>query len=118
MTTSYLFWILVSLMVFWSLGAHNRLVRLRSDWVKALQLLAAQWQAHALAVQQAVSYSSTAEAAPIDLIVDSGNRLALGLAARQFQTCIANIVAKPQTIPNADDLSTQPIRSCTMCGVA
>jgi LemA protein len=106
MTTSYLFWMLVSLMVFWTLGAYNRLVRLRSDWVQALQLLAAQWQAHAVAIQQALPHSSSADAALIDQGVNSGNWLPLVLATRQFQICVANLVAKPQAIPNADDLSS------------
>jgi LemA protein len=106
MTTSYLFWILVSLIVFWTLGAYNRLVRLRSDWVQALQLLAAQWQAHAMAVQQALPHSSSTDAAPIDLGVDSGNWLSLALAAKQFQACIVNIVSKPHAIPTVDDLSS------------
>ena len=93
-------------MVFWTLGAYNRLVRLRSDWVQAMQLLAAQWQAHALAVQQALPHFSSAEAASVDRGLDSGSWLPLALATKQFQTCIVNKIDKPQAIPNADDLSS------------
>ncbi len=39
MTTTLLFWLLLAVLVFWALGAHNRLVRLRAQVITAFAAL-------------------------------------------------------------------------------
>ena len=45
--TSVVFWIVIAVLVFWALGAYNRLVGLRAQVLRALQGLTVQWQSNA-----------------------------------------------------------------------
>jgi LemA protein len=47
LTTSVLGWLLLGVLVFWAVGAYNRLVRLRSAALLAFGALDAQWLRHA-----------------------------------------------------------------------
>lgn len=104
MTTSYLFWIFAALTLFWALGAYNRLMRLRTDWVQALQQLSEQWQAHAQAVLQALTHGLS-DAMLTDTEAAADNWRQLALSAGQLQICVAHMRAYPQAIPLADDLA-------------
>ncbi len=109
MTTSFIFWAIVAVSVFWALGAYNRLVRLRADMVRALQALAAQWQANAQTVRDelsALSHVPESDSTWASLGDDAHNWRPLALATKQLQACIAGIQTKSNTMPPVDDLAS------------
>jgi LemA protein len=100
---------LVCVLVFWALGAYNRLVRLRGQVARSLQALAQQWQAQAQAVgvrleQYAQGRETESQWASLD--EDALRWRPLTLSARQFLSCLAVIQSKPQQIAALDDLSS------------
>jgi LemA protein len=100
---------LATVLVFWALGAYNRLVRLRGHVARSLQALAAQWQAQAQAVgvrleQYAQGRETESQWATLD--DDALRWRPLTLAARQFLACLAVLQAKPQQIAALDDVSS------------
>ncbi len=101
--------ILATVLVFWALGAYNRLVRLRGQVTRSLQLLAAQWQSQAQAVgmrleQYAQGQETESQWARLD--DDALRWRPLTLSARQFLSCLAVLQAKPQQIAALDDASS------------
>lgn len=109
LTTSFVFWALAAVTVFWALGAYNRLVRLRGDMVRALQVLATHWQANAQAVRQelaTLSHAPESDSTWASLGDEASNWRPLALATKQFQACIASVLAKPSVAPPVDDLAS------------
>jgi LemA protein len=109
LTTSFVFWAVVAVTVFWALGAYNRLVRLRGDMVSALQSLALQWQSNAQAIRQelaTLSQTQESDSAWASLGDDANNWRPLALATKQFQACIAGVLAKPHLAPPVDDIAS------------
>jgi LemA protein len=109
LTTSFVFWAGVAVTVFWALGAYNRLVKLRSDMVRALQSLAAQWQSSAQAVLHelaTLSHTQESDSTWASLGDDANNWRPLALATKQFQACIAGVLAKPNAAPPVDDIAS------------
>lgn len=105
--TSFAFWGVLAVVLFWTLGAYNRLVRLRAQWLRALQLLAQQWQNHAHAVRQAlepVSHAPQSDTDWVQLHNDAAQWRPLAMATRQFQLCLGSLLAKPQSLPATDAL--------------
>lgn len=101
--------LLAALTVFWALGAHNRLVRLRSQVTRSLAALAQQWQAQAQAIglrleQYAQGRETESQWASLD--EDALRWRPLTLAARQFLACLAVVQAKPLQIAALDDISS------------
>jgi LemA protein len=101
--------VLATVLVFWALGAYNRLVRLRGRVVRSLQALAQQWQSQVQAVgmrleQYAQGRESESQWASLD--DDALRWRPLTLAARQFLTCLAVLQAKPQQMAALDDVSS------------
>ena len=91
------FGLLVAMLVFWAVGAYNRLVRLRSDAVKAFSALD-----NAVAVQPALIKTGQVEAsvepgdggaAPAGLEMAAWSRLEA--AAGQFAQALSNARARP-----------------------
>lgn len=100
--------VLACVLVFWALGAYNRLVRLRAQVTRGLQALAAQWQAQAQAVgmrleQYAQGRETESQWASLD--DDALRWRPLTLSARQFLACLTVLQAKPQQVGALDDLS-------------
>lgn len=100
---------LATVLVFWILGAYNRLVRLRGHVAKSLQELAVQWQAQAQAVglrleQYAQGRETESQWASLD--EDALRWRPLTLAARQFLACLAVLQAKPTQVAALDDASS------------
>lgn len=96
-------------MVFWALGAYNRLVRLRSQVTRSLAALAATWQTQAQAVgvrleQYAQGRETESQWASLD--EDALRWRPLTLAARQFLACLAVVQARPQQMAALDDISS------------
>ncbi len=109
LTTSFVFWAGVAVTVFWALGAYNRLVKLRSDMVRALQSLAVQWQSSAQAVRHelaTLSHTQESDSTWASLGDDANNWRPLALATKQFQACIAGVLAKPNAAPPVDDIAS------------
>jgi LemA protein len=108
-TTSFVFWAVLAVTVFWALGAYNRLVKLRGDMVRALQSLAIQWQSSAQAIRQelaTLSHTQESDSAWASLGDDASNWRPLALATKQFQACIAGVLAKPHAAPPVDDIAS------------
>ncbi len=109
LTTSFVFWAGVAVTVFWALGAYNRLVKLRSDMVRALQSLAVQWQSSAQAVRHelaTLSHTQESDSTWASLGDDARSWRPLALATKQFQACIAGVLAKPNAAPPVDDIAS------------
>ncbi len=97
----------LAVLVFWALGAYNRLVRLRGQVVRCLMALAQQWQSQAQAVglrleQYAQGQETESQWASLD--EDALRWRPLTLAARQFLACLAVLQAKPQQMAALDDV--------------
>jgi LemA protein len=108
-STSFVSILLAAVLVFWALGAYNRLVRLRAQVVRSLQALAQLWQTQAQAVgvrleQFAQGRETESQWATLD--EDALRWRPLTLAARQFLACLAILQAKPQQIAALDDVSS------------
>jgi LemA protein len=109
LTTSFVFWAVLAVTVFWALGAYNRLVKLRGDMVRALQLLAVQWQSNAQAIRHelaTLSQTQESDSGWASLGDDTSSWRPLALATKQFQACIAGVLAKPYVAPPVDDVAS------------
>ena len=100
---------LLAITVFWALGAHNRLVRLRSHVAQQLQQLVQLWQAQAQAVglrleQYAQGRETESQWATLD--DDALRWRPLTLAARQFLACLSVLQGKPQQLAVVDDVAS------------
>ena len=98
-----------AILVFWALGAYNRLVRLRGQVSRSLAALATQWQTQAQAVGvrlEQYAQGRETESQWASLNDDAMRWRPLTLAARQFLACLAVIQAKPQQIAALDDVSS------------
>jgi LemA protein len=101
--------LVAALLVFWALGAYNRLMRLRAQVVRSLQALAQQWQSQVQAIglrleQYAQGRETESQWASLD--DDAVRWRPLTLAARQFLACLAVLQAKPQQMAALDDASS------------
>jgi LemA protein len=95
-------------LVFWVLGAYNRLVRLRSQVVRSLQALMLQWRSQAVMLNQRLeqfAQGTESESQWAMLGEDALRWRPLALSARQFLTCLAVLEAHPQHIAALDDIS-------------
>lgn len=109
MFTSVVFWVVIAVLVFWALGAYNRLVGLRAQVLRALQGLAGQWQSNAQALRHALSelsHSPETDSAWASLGDEAASWRPLALATKQFQACIAGVLAKPHLLPAVDDMAS------------
>jgi LemA protein len=109
LSTSFAFWTVAAVMLFWALGAYNRLMRLRAEMVRELRSLALQWQHHAQAVRQELTYMSHAPESDVEWVNlhdDVTHWHPLAMATRQFQLCIAALLVKPQTMPLGEDIAS------------
>ena len=100
---------LACVLVFWALGAYNRLVRLRARVARSLAALCLAWQTQAQAVgvrleQYAQGRETESQWASLD--DDALRWRPLTLAARQFLACLGALQAKPQQIGSLDDLAS------------
>jgi LemA protein len=101
--------LLAGLLVFWALGAYNRLVRLRAQVVSSWQALAQLWQAQAQAVGlrlEQFAQGRESESQWASLSDDALRWRPLTLAARQFLACLAAAQAKPMQLAKLDDVSS------------
>lgn len=107
--TSVVFWVALAVLVFWALGAYNRLVGLRAQVLRALQSLAVQWQANAQALRHTLSelsHSPETDSVWASLGDEAASWRPLALATKQFQACIAGVLAKPHLLPAVDDMAS------------
>ncbi len=109
MSVSLITLLVVCVLVFWVLGAYNRLVRLRGEVVRSLQALAANWQAQAQSIgmrleQYAQGRETESQWASLD--EDALRWRPLSLSARQFLTCLSVLQAKPHQLAALDDVSS------------
>ncbi len=109
LTTSILFWVACAIVVFWALGAYNRLVGLRGQLLRALHALTAQWQANAQALREALADLSRVpetDSAWASLGDEASSWRPLGQATKQFQACVGAVAAKSQVVPPVDDMAS------------
>jgi len=86
MTETWWFWLLLAVLVFWAVGAYNRLVRLRAAALGALGSLDARWQQQIGLVDVALVARDSGEARAID---------ALRAAAQALSRQWAGVRAQP-----------------------
>jgi LemA protein len=109
MSSTVIAFALLAITVFWALGAHNRLMRLRSQVAQHLQLLVQLWQQQAQAIgvrleQYAQGRETESQWATLD--DDALRWRPLTLAARQFLACLSVLHGKPQQLAAVDDVSS------------
>ena len=86
-SSSVLGWLLLGVLVFWAVGAYNRLVRLRSSALQAFGALDAQLLRHAEVVQSVVSGVGSAALPLTDAATEA--LAALQAASTQFAASLA-----------------------------
>lgn len=109
MSTTVIALILLAIVVFWALGAYNRLMRLRTQVVRQLGLLISLWQSQAQALGQRLeqySQGQETESQWAMLDDDAVRWRPLTLAARQFLACLAALQTQPQHMAAVDDVSS------------
>ena len=77
--------------------------------VRALQLLAVQWQSSAQAIRHelaTLSHAPESDSAWASLGDEANSWRPLALATKQFQACIAGVLAKPHLAPPVDDIAS------------
>ena len=109
MSSTVITFALLAITVFWALGAHNRLVRLRSQVAQHLQQLVQLWESQAQAIgvrleQYAQGRETESQWATLD--DDALRWRPLTLAARQFLACLSVLRGKAQQIAAVDDVSS------------
>ncbi len=107
--TSVVFWVAMAVLVFWALGAYNRLVGLRAQVLRALQALAVQWQSNGQTLRHTLSelsHSPETDSAWASLGDEAASWRPLAVATKQFQACIAGVLAKPHLLPVMDDMAS------------
>jgi LemA protein len=97
-----------AILVFWALGAYNRLVRLRAQVSEALNAVVQAYQAQASMLQSQL-------APALDVTPSSSQWMALdepstrwrkaSLAAQQLLSCLSALNAKAHKLPALDDIS-------------
>jgi LemA protein len=108
MLTSVWFWLGMAILVFWGLGAYNRLVRLRAHAVSSLQALARGWQQQAVMLRQEIgrlAQVQDAESQWATLGDDVARWRPLALAAKQLQATLERVLAQPHRLLPIDDVS-------------
>jgi LemA protein len=97
-----------AVLVFWILGAHNRIVRLRARVVFSLQGLTQIWREQSSQISARLEqYSRGSESASqwAGLDEDAPRWRPLTLAARQFLACLKVLEARSQAPATCDDVS-------------
>ena len=87
LSSSVLGWFALGVLVFWAVGAYNRLVRLRSSALQAFGALDAQLQRHTDVVQSVVSVAGNNELPLTDAATEA--LAALQAASTQFAASLA-----------------------------
>jgi LemA protein len=87
MSISVVIWLVWAVVLFWAVGAYNRLVRLRSQAIAAFAPLEMQFSQYVTLVQGSFSLSGEAE--------EAGLRAGMLAAARQFESSLKAARAHP-----------------------
>ena len=95
LTTSVLGWLLLGVLVFWAVGAYNRLVRLRSAALLAFGALDAQWLRHAELLSVAVPAPESDGPAERPATPESVAPTALAAASAQLMASLAVARSRP-----------------------
>lgn len=108
MSTTVIFLIVVAILVFWTLGAYNRLVRQRAQVARRLQALALQWQTQVQHISERLeqyAQGRETESQWASLDDDALRWRPLLLAARQFLACLSALQTRPEQLAALDDAS-------------
>lgn len=109
MTASFVSMGGVLILVFWALGAYNRLIGLRAATLQHLQALLQLWQAQAQMVRTRLAPYWPAEANNEKLVeVDEETQdwRSLALSAQQFMACCETLNTPTDRLPSADDVAS------------
>jgi LemA protein len=101
--------VVAAVVVFWALGAYNRLVRLRAAVASNLRALVLQWQTQTQAVGlrlEQYAQGRETESQWVSLDDDALRWRPLTLSARQFLACLAAMQAKPAQLAALQDISS------------
>lgn len=100
LTTSVLGWLLLGVLVFWAVGAYNRLVRLRSAALLAFGALDAQWLRHTELLSVAVPMPVLVPVAeePVAAPVEPEPAVPTALAAASAQLMASLAVARSRPL--------------------
>ena len=109
MSVSVVLWVCAAVVVFWALGAYNRLVRVRAELSQSLLAITTQWNNTAQTLRNTLQEFS---AEPVRESqwdnLDNGQTLwrSLSLAAKQLQACLGLVMARSHALPPVDDLAS------------
>jgi LemA protein len=109
LTTSLIFWGIAALLLFWALGAYNRLVGVRAQLTQALNALAVHWQANAQSLRSelaSLSHAPETDSAWASLGDEASNWRPLAQATKQLQACLAAVQAHPSAVAQLDDIAS------------
>ena len=111
LSSSVVMWISFAVLVFWVLGAYNRLVRLRAELARSFQAVTAQWDSTAQTLRStlqtyAAEPTSESQWGSLSAHEEDVPWRSLSLAAKQLQACLTGLMAKPHTQPPVDDLAS------------
>ena len=97
MSNRWLLWIALAVLLFWSVGAYNRLVRLRGAVRVAFDTLDQQWRQHVEMVRACLPASADASEESPGRLMDAMDSFWAGLAgaANQFVASLAAARARP-----------------------
>lgn len=111
LSSSVVMWVSLAVLVFWALGAYNRLVRLRAELVRSLQAVTAQWDSTAQTLRStlqayAAEPASESQWGSLGVYEENIPWRSLSLAAKQLQACLTGLISKPHTQATVDDLAS------------
>lgn len=102
-----LWWLCGAMLLFWALGAYNRLVGLRAQMTMSLLALARHWRAQAACVRtHALNVGSVAQESQWGALdAEQPLRAVLG-AAKQLDACLAPLLDTPRQLIARDHIAT------------
>ena len=109
MGDSVMVWFAVAVLLFWSMGAYNRLVRFRSQGIAAFSVLEGLFNQHVLLVKNSIPDAGAVDAIPdMSQGHDTARATWIGLAAaaEQFNACLKVVQAQPLNGPKMSALRT------------
>lgn len=105
MSDSVMAWVFIAVLLFWSMGAYNRLVRLRSQGISGFATL------ESVLMQYSVMVKTNCPATDDDCCEAW---LGLAAASDQFTVCLKVVQAKPLNGPAMQTLQTA-LETLTLC---
>jgi LemA protein len=102
-----LWWFVCAVIMFWSLGAYNRLVRLRAKVTHSLLSLGVHWRAQVNSIHtHALSLGRVAQESQWGALEPESPLRAVLAAAKQLNACLAPVIDTPRVAVSVDQITT------------